>query len=258
MKYKITWKKLLLYLGLLLFFVIIVTGLAVIYLNKQLEKKGEQTFFKSFEIAIPNNYRINGIDVSKHQSYIYWNAVKGMKIDSINIDFAFVKATEGVDHVDEMFERNWRLLKTHQITHGAYLYFIPSSNGRAQAKNFINQVELEKGNLPPVVDIEKTDGLNTSIIKNRLKECLTILEQHYHVKPIIYTYTEFYDNFLGKDFNEYPLWVAHYTEDKKPNIKRSWTFWQHSNVGRINGITEKVDFNVFNGDSLAFSKILIQ
>ncbi|MBS4044606.1 MAG: glycoside hydrolase family 25 protein [Chitinophagaceae bacterium] len=257
MKYKITWKKVLLYLGLLLFFVIIVVSTAILYLNKQLEKKSEQTFYKSFEIAIPNNYRINGIDVSKHQSYIYWNAVKEMKVDSINIDFVFVKATEGADHKDEMFERNWRLLKTHQITHGAYLYFIPLTNGKAQALNYINHVKLEKGNLPPVVDIEKTDGLNTSTIKKRLIECLKTLELHYKAKPIIYTYTEFYDNFLGNEFNEYPLWIAHYTEDKKPNIKRDWLFWQHSSMGRINGITEKVDFNVFNGDSMAFRKILI-
>jgi lysozyme len=257
MKHKISFKKILLYFALLLFFIIVISAVVIYYLNKQLQKKGEQTFYKSFEIAIPNQYSINGIDVSKHQSYVYWNAVKKMLIDNINIDFAFVKATEGINHTDEMFERNWKLLEENNIPHGAYLYFIPLNNGAAQAKNYIRTVSLKKGNLPPAVDIEKSFGLKKYEIKSALKECLDVLEKYYKVKPIIYTYTEFYNDYLGNDFNEYPLWVAHYTEEKKPNIKRDWTFWQHSNLGRVNGITEKVDFNVFNGDSIQFKKILL-
>ena len=230
----------------------------MLYLNQQLQKKGEQTFYKSFEIAIPNQYAINGIDVSRHQSYVYWNLVKKMMIDNINIDFAFVKATEGVDYNDEMFTRNWKLLQENKITHGAYLYFIPTNSGILQAKKFINTVTLKKGDLPPAVDIEQTFGINKKELKKKLRDCLQTLENHYKVKPIIYSYTEFYNNYLGDDFNEYPLWVAHYTEEKKPNIKRNWIFWQHSNLGRVDGITEKVDFNVFNGDSLKFKKFLLQ
>lgn len=251
-------KKLLRYGALLLFFTIILSALVMLYLNQQLQKKGEQTFYKSFEIAIPNQYAINGIDVSRHQSYVYWNLVKKMMIDNINIDFAFVKATEGVDYNDEMFTRNWKLLQENKITHGAYLYFIPTNSGILQAKKFINTVTLKKGDLPPAVDIEQTFGINKKELKKKLRDCLQTLENHYKVKPIIYSYTEFYNNYLGDDFNEYPLWVAHYTEEKKPNIKRNWIFWQHSNLGRVDGITEKVDFNVFNGDSLKFKKFLLQ
>lgn len=258
MKHKITVKKLLLYFALLLFFIIIISALVMVYLNQQLQKKGEQTFYKSFEIAIPNQYNINGIDVSKHQSYIYWNAVKNMNIGDISIDFAFVKATEGINHNDEMFERNWKLLEENKITHGAYLYLIPSNNGILQAKKFINTVSLKKGDLPPAVDIEQAFGLNKKDIKTNLSACLQTLEKHYKVKPIIYTYSEFYNSYLKEDFHQYPLWVAHYTEEKKPNIKRDWIFWQHSNTGRVNGITEKVDFNVFNGDSLQFKNFLMQ
>ncbi len=256
MKRKITVKKLLVYFGLLLFFIIIISILIVFYLDNQLQEKSEQTFYKSFEITFPNQYSINGIDVSKHQSYVYWNAVKDMNIDGISIDFAFIKATEGVDHIDEMFERNWKLLQENKITHGAYLYFIPLNSGILQAKKFINTVHLKKGDLPPVLDVEQTFGLSKKELKFKLKECLQTLENYYKVKPIIYTYTEFYNKYLGEDFNEYPLWVAHYTEETKPKIKRAWTFWQHSNTGRVNGITEKVDFNVFNGDSLQFQNLL--
>ena len=254
-KYFKKWVK---YILLLIAFLVIVVSIGLLYLQNQLKKKGEQTFYKSFEIAIPNNYNINGIDVSKYQSYIYWNSVKEMKIDNIDIDFAFVKATEGLADIDDMFNRNWSLLKQHKIIHGAYHYFIATSDGKQQAKNFIKTVKLEKGNLPPVVDVEQVFDVDKLLFLNRLKKCLSELEKHYRVKPIIYTYTEFYNNYLGEEFDTYLLWVAHYTEDKKPNINRNWTFWQHSNTGRVNGITEKVDFNVFNGDSIAFNKILMQ
>lgn len=252
------WRKRLLKLLALFASIAIIVFAAIFYLQYRLEKKSEQTYYKAFGIAIPGKFTMNGIDVSKYQSYIYWTSVKQMKIDSITIDFAFIKATEGLSNADAMFKRNWLLSKENNITHGAYHYFIATKNGKQQAKNFIKNVRLEKGDLPPVVDIEQDFGLNNKTLKNNLKECLIELEKHYNVKPILYSYVDFYHNFLGDDFDEYPLWVAHYTEEKKPNINRHWLFWQHSDAGRVNGITEKVDFNVFSGDSMLFQNLLIK
>ncbi|HNA01677.1 MAG TPA: GH25 family lysozyme, partial [Ferruginibacter sp.] len=68
----------------------------------------------------------------------------------------------------------------------------------------------------------------------------------------------FYENFLDGAFDQYPLWIAHYLVKDKPRIKRSWSFWQHNEAGRVNGISALVDFNVFNGDSAAFRKMLVR
>ena len=70
-----------------------------------------------------------------------------------------------------------------------------------------------------------------------------------------YLRTDFYEKYLGSEFNDYPLWVAHYDEPEKPRIEREWLFWQHSESGHVNGIATKVDFSVFNGDSTAFQKL---
>ena len=231
---------------------------AIAFLQYQLEKKSEQTFYKAFGIAIPNHYKINGIDVSKHQSYIYWASVKQMKIDSITIDFTFIKATEGLSDVDAMFKKNWLFSTQNKIPHGAYHYFIATKSGKMQAANFIKNVTLQKGDLPPVLDVEQDFGIDKTILQKNVKDCLNELQKHYGVKPILYSYVDFYNNFLGEDFNSYPLWVAHYTENNEPNIDRPWLFWQHSDNGRVNGITEKVDFNVFNGDSVAFNNLLVK
>jgi lysozyme len=230
----------------------------MLYLQYQLEKRSEQTFYKAFGTSIPNNYKLNGIDVSKYQSYIYWTSVKQMKIDNITIDFVFIKATEGLKDVDGMYKRNWQLSKQNNIPHGAYHYFIASKNGKQQARNFIKNVVLQKGDLPPVVDVEQDFDVDEATLKTNVIECLNELEKHYGVKPILYSYIDFYNNFLGKNFDDYPLWIAHYTEKNEPDISRNWLFWQHSESGRVNGITEKVDFNVFAGDSTAFSNLLMK
>ncbi len=141
---------------------------------------------------------------------------------------------------------------------GAYHFFLATKSGKAQAENFINTVELSKGDLPPVLDIEQLYGARPDKMRKEVKAWLKVVEDHYGVRPIIYTYVTFYSSFLGKEFDDYPLWVAHYLEKDKPRINRPWIFWQHSERGRVNGITSRVDFNVFNGDSSEFKRLLLR
>jgi lysozyme len=213
--------------------------------------------YTAFGIEMPPNYTIHGIDVSSYQSYIHWPAVKEMEINQIKIGFAFIKATEGLNDTDRFFKHNWKKLKENNIPRGAYLFFLATKSGKKQAENFIKNVQLDQGDLPPVVDIEELYGVPKNTMQARLTECLTVLQEHYKVKPIVYSYANFYENNLGKKYDDYPLWIAHYFEKNNPRISRDWQFWQHNEKGSVNGITTKVDFNVFNGDSSAFKKILI-
>jgi lysozyme len=127
-----------------------------------------------------------------------------------------------------------------------------------QAENFIDKVDLEPGDLPPVLDIEQLNGTSATALKKEAKKWLEVVENYYKVKPIIYTNVDFYNRILGNEFDAYPLWVAHYYQPGQPRINRGWVFWQHSQEGRVNGITSPVDFNVFNGDSLEFKDLLIR
>ena len=201
---------------------------------------------------------MHGIDVSHHQDNIDWEAVKAMQVKNIRIGFAFIKATEGLGRVDNTFRRNWFNAKQAGIPRGAYHFFISSKSGKAQAENFIETIDLQKGDLPPVLDIETTNGASAEDIQQRVKDWLNMVEQFYKVKPIIYTNVDFYENFLAGKFDDYSLWVAHYLVQDRPRIQRNWIFWQHNENGRVNGIDASVDFNVFNGDSLAFRKLLLK
>ena len=214
--------------------------------------------YPEFGIVIPESYSIHGIDISKYQSIIAWEEVKAMKVRNIQLGFAFIKATEGIGNTDPQFKRNWKKTKENNIIRGAYHFFIGSKDGRMQAENFIDKVELEPGDMPPVLDAEQLNGVPTVQMKKEMKKWLDIVENYYGVKPIIYTNVDFYNRNLGSEFDRYPLWVAHYYQTEQPRIKRGWVFWQHSDEGRVNGIVSKVDFNVFGGDSLEFKNILIQ
>lgn len=230
---------------------------AVYYINDYLTRP-KFVRYAAFGIDLPVNYRIHGIDVSRYQHNIDWKAVQAMQDQEVKIGFAFIKATEGLGRVDNGFRQNWFNAKKALMPRGAYHFFISSKSGKAQAENFIETVKLSKGDLPPVLDIESANGASVTDIQQRAKDWLLMIEKHYKIKPIIYTNIDFYENFLEGKFDDYPLWVAHYYEKKKPRIDRKWIIWQHNEKGRVNGIDAYVDFNVFNGDSSAFKNLLIK
>lgn len=221
-------------------------------------RKAKFTRYPEFGIAIPTTYAIHGIDVSRYQHMIAWEEVKAMNVEDIQLGFAFIKATEGIGNTDPQFRRNWKKARANGIIRGAYHFFIPSKDGKLQAENFIDKVELEPGDLPPVLDIEQLNGTSPAQLKKELMEWLTVVENYYGVKPVIYTNVDFYKRNLGSDFDSYPLWVAHYYQEQQPRINRGWAFWQHNDAGNVNGITSKVDFNVFSGDSVEFRNLLIK
>lgn len=214
--------------------------------------------YAAFGIDLPANYSIHGIDVSKYQQFIDWQLVRDMKVEDVRIRFAFIKATEGLGNMDRHFKRNWKKAQDAGIPRGAYHFFLATKSGKAQAQNFIARVDLEKGDLPPVIDVEQTYGVTPQKLRQNVKDFLNALEYNYGVKPIIYTNVDFYNRYLKDSFDRYPLWVAHYLRRDHPRIERNWSFWQHNEMGRVDGVLQPVDFNVFNGDSAAFRELLIQ
>jgi lysozyme len=213
--------------------------------------------YPEFGVEMPTQYSIHGIDVSRYQQQVSWDAVRSMNVGGISLGFVFIKATEGASNTDPLFGRNWKRSRESGMIRGAYHFFIPSKSGRLQAEHFIKTVRLETGDLPPVVDIEDAGRLKPEALRKELKAWLDICQQYYGVRPIIYTYLNFYNRNLEGYFDDYPLWVAHYLQPEGPRIQKPWAFWQHSESGRVNGIRSKVDFDVYSGDSLSFRALLV-
>lgn len=222
------------------------------------QREASKIIFDAYGIDIPRRYKIHGIDVSKYQGNIAWEKVREMNVNEIKLEFAFIKASEGISNTDPFFQRNWLRARKAGMIRGAYHFFIASKNGKQQAENFIKMVDIELGDLPPVLDVEQKNGRGIEQIKKEVKSWLDKIESHYQVKPIIYTNVDFYNKHLGEEFDEYPLWVAHYFQSSGPRISRKWNFWQHSERGRVDEIDHRVDFNVFNGDADEFKSLLVK
>ena len=127
-----------------------------------------------------------------------------------------------------------------------------------QARNFIKNVTLQKGDFPPVLDIEKLPK-NQSIarLKVGLQNWLNAVEKHYGVKPIIYSGESYYNDFLKEEFSEYPFWIANYSAFYT-GIDANWSIWQVSESGKVNGIKDRVDVNIYNGTTDDLKKLLIK
>ncbi len=199
-----------------------------------------------FETVQMRDFEVHGIDVSHYQAQINWDTISQQ-----NISFAFVKATEGATHVDTLFSHNWTEMDRVGLKRGAYHFFRPQTSSVAQAQNFIEQVKMNDGDLPPVLDVEVRDDISKRRLIDAVRTWLIIVETRYDVKPILYTNIKFYNRYLAGHFNEYPVWIARYNT-REPRLAggREWDFWQYGNKGLIEGIDGFVDFNVFKGNLL--------
>ena len=201
---------------------------------------------KGYGICMPSGYQVHGIDISHYQGDINWNMLKQTRQGQFPISFIFMKATEGGDYSDDKFVANFDSAKAHGFIRGAYHFYNPKTDANKQADFFIRSVKLEPGDLPPVLDIEKK-GKDIKKLQADLKVWLRKVESHYGVKPIIYASYKFKTRYLNDSvFNSYPYWIAHYYVDSV-RYDGDWKFWQHTDVGTLPGIDEKVDLNVFNG-----------
>ncbi|GAB3780878.1 glycoside hydrolase family 25 protein [Spirosoma horti] len=203
-------------------------------------------FVRAFGIRLPMKYGIHGIDVSRHNDRINWARVRQMEADGVRLQFVFIKATEGATLADKHFEKNWREAKKSALRRGAYHFYHPTRDPLKQATNFIRTVELSEGDFVPVVDFEVVNGQSDETIINGLRLWLETVEEHYHVRPIIYTNGNLYKRYIKDNLGEYPLWIADYSAKHLRSYDADKLYlWQHNQSGWVQGIRGQVDFNVF-------------
>ena len=192
--------------------------------------------------------QVRGLDISHYQGDINWDKLRNAQIQGAPVSFVFIKATEGTDIWDENFNQNFHNAKKNDIVRGAYHYFRTSTTGKAQAKYFCKMVQLDENDLPPVLDVEENEGLTIPQLQREVLHWLKAVEKHYGVTPILYASYKFKTSYLNTpDFERYPYWIAHYYVDSL-EYQGPWHFWQHTDVGKVDGIKGDVDINLFQGD----------
>ena len=203
---------------------------------------------------------IHGIDIAKYQGDIDWHAVKRS-----GVAFAFIKATEGTDRLDDKFHQNWAAARAAGLPRGAYHFNYWCTPFRAQFEWFRRNVPRDPDAMPPVLDLEWNTHSPTcprrrsrAYAQREIRTFLRLAEAWYGKRPIIYTDIRFYRDVLADgSFAQYPLWVR--STRKLPHVVysgRKWAFWQYSDRSRIPGIRGRVDKNAFAGSRRDWNRLV--
>ena len=233
-------------------FVIILIILAIVlvsvFLTVFILAKQKKIFINRWFVNEENS--VIGVDASSYQADIDMNELKKQ-----DIEFIYIKASEGSSLQDSRFTQNWENAEKAGLLSGAYHFFSYDSKGETQAQNFINIVGGNlKGHLIPVVDVEyygdkEVNPPQKEDVVRELKVFLDLVEKEYGVKPMIYTRSDIYKKYLKGDFDEYKKWISSLYTPISWNYRDEWYIWQYLNRGELKGYTggEKyIDLNILN------------
>ncbi|MBK8457151.1 MAG: glycoside hydrolase family 25 protein [Phyllobacteriaceae bacterium] len=205
-----------------------------------------------FGARSPHHHAIHGVDVAKYQGDIDFSRARGS-----GVAFAWMKATEGGDRVDDKFADNWTRAKSAGVPRGAYHFYYFCTSAAEQARWFIRNVPRDASSLPPVLDMEWNPQSPSckkrppaAHVRSEMKTFLSMIERHYGKKPIVYTTPDFFEDNDLASFKGYSWWLR--ATNDHPDAKYDglpWTFWQYTGTGRVPGITGDADINVFRGDA---------
>lgn len=232
------------------------------YFNKFVHKKLHNTETETLRIQkiISDNLdKTYGFDISHYQNKedIRWDSLS-IGNRTIPLEFVLMRATMGNRNADKHFDDFWEMAKKHDLIRGAYHFYRADEDPVIQANNFLENVKLESGDLPPVLDIEKIPRRKTTKkLVEDLKTWCKIVEEAYGEKPIIYTYYHYYKDFLKGEFDDYPLWLANYNDVPTPSPDTYWHFWQFTENGIVHGINAKVDLNIYNGNLWSLKRLTL-
>ena len=199
---------------------------------------------------------VDGPDVSSHQ-HPHGYTIKWADTRAGGAEFAFVKATEGTGYTNPYFAGDFASVSAQGMVRGAYHYARPkagTASAVAQARHFVRvagRMQL-RGDLPPVLDIERHDGLKPAALISWTRAYLNEVQRLTGRVPIVYTYPAFWRSRMANTtaFTSYPLWIATYRA--QPILVGGWStyaFWQYTDRAVVPGMADPVDMSVFNGNN---------
>ncbi|KQX66472.1 glycoside hydrolase family 25 protein [Angustibacter sp. Root456] len=213
--------------------------------------------------AASGSERPLGLDVSRWQSAgpdgaCATDGIDWSKVRTTSRGFVLIRATRttaGRTEADTCYARNYAGAAGRGIYRGAYHYAIPSTVAGSAARDARTFVSVtgrmqNAGDLPPVLDLETSGGLNPTQLASWTRTWLTTVRALTGRQPMIYTYPSFWRSAMADSqaFHAYPLWIANWTPT--PSVPGGWPTWtihQYSATGRVAGISGDVDLDVFNG-----------
>ena len=190
--------------------------------------------------------QLHGIDVSHYQGRINWDEVAR----DPKVNYVYLKATEGVNTIDDTYIYNFNECKRVGLKVGSYLFFRPHLSAKSQFDLFVSRVDTKKQDLLPVIDAEAIKGVSDAVFQTRLLELCDLFEKEYGKKPLIYTGKNFYNKHIHGNarLRSYKYFIAAYAFDE-PELygNEDYVMWQYTASGTVRGIRGNVDMSKFVG-----------
>ena len=222
--------------------------LAVIFLTVFIQAKQKNIFINKWFVNEAKS--TIGVDVSSYQEDVDMNELKAQ-----DIEFIYIKASEGSQTQDRRFAENWENAKKAGLLSGAYHFFSYDSEGITQAENFIDAAGPDMtGRLLPAVDVDyygdkEQNPPEKEDVVRELRIFLERVEKEYGVKPLIYTSPGIYEKYLKGEFDEYKRWMSSLYQPLSWVYKDDWYIWQYLNRGELKGYSggeRYIDLNILN------------
>jgi lysozyme len=195
-----------------------------------------------------------GVDVSEYQGTVDW-----ARVSATGRTFALCRVSDGAGHLDRTFASNWSGIRAAGMIRGAYQFFRASEDPTAQANLLLSTMgTLDAADLPPVADVELTDGAVVSELVDRLATWVDVVHARTGRAPMIYAPPAFWEALPGTSrFGNLDLWIANWAVacPDTPMPWRTWTLWQYSDMGQVSGIEGPVDLDQSNGHPPAGSLV---
>ena len=195
------------------------------------------------------NRTARGIDVSKFQGAIDWNAVKADGITFAIIRCGYRGYGTGALVEDSTYRRNIQGAINAGLKVGVYFYSQAINEAEAveEASMVLSLVSGYSLPLGVYYDTESVAGGRANAISATQRTacavafCETIRNAGY--KAGVYSYASWFYNALNfANISKYNIWIAQYRDTLSFNYK--YNIWQYTGSGRVNGISTAVDMNI--------------
>ena len=197
------------------------------------------------------NRTARGIDVSKFQGSIDWNAVKADGITFAIIRCGYRGYGSGALVEDSTYRANIRGAINAGLKVGVYFYSQATNEAEAveEASMVLSLVSGYSLPLGVYYDTEKVAGdtgrADTISAAQRtacaVAFCETIRNSGYSAG--VYSYASWFYNSLNfANISKYNTWIAQYRDTLSFNYK--YNIWQYTGSGHVNGISKPVDMNI--------------
>ena len=191
---------------------------------------------------------IMGIDVSKHNGNIDWNAVKNAGVNFVIIRCGYRGSATGVLVEDQRFKSNIQGAAAAGLKVGIYFFSQAVNEIEAveEASMTIDLIRRYSITYPVYMDVEEANGradkldaaARTRVIR---AFCETVRASGY-TAGVYASKSWLAEEMNAGELSNYKIWLAQYAAT--PSYGGRYEMWQYSRRGQISGIPEKVDLNI--------------